>query len=78
MVAYYEMLPKTLKMKNLKSAHKVVTNKTLYQEPSSPAGKLNFLAVGIFCQEHEGTCLRTWNLMDWRNSVPYITKLSRP
>ena len=77
MVAYNEMLPKALKMKNLKSAHKVVITKTLYQDPS-PTGKLNFLALGMICQELEGTCLRTWNLMDWRNSVPYITKLSKP
>lgn len=46
MVPHNEMFSKPLKMKNPKGAPWLVTNKTLYQEPSAPAGELQVLSLG--------------------------------
>lgn len=40
MVTHNQILAKTPKVKNPKSVHEVVKNKTHYQELSSPAGEL--------------------------------------
>ena len=39
MVTHSPIHSKALAMRNLKSVHEVVANKTLYQETSSPAGE---------------------------------------
>ena len=46
MVTHSPILSKALTMSNSKCVHEVVANKTLYQEPSSPAGELQVLSVG--------------------------------
>lgn len=55
MMTHDKMVPKALTLKNPKSAPRMVTNKTLNQEPFLPAGELKFLVLRYVLPKLEGS-----------------------
>lgn len=56
MLTHHEMVSKALKRKNPQSAHGVVTDKNLSQEPSFLLENCNFLVLSMSCRGFDGSC----------------------